>query len=116
MEQPAEFAQAKLERARTTDISHSNFDFLYDSFHQPLTDIISNEGHMIGINKKGELKCFEHSEETRGVETALRKYAREWNSELLDLNLAQCFARCGENLSDTMKYILSFYKVLALRG
>lgn len=116
MEKPTESAQTKLERAKTTDISHSNFDFLYDSFHQPLTDIISNEGHMIGINKKGELKCFEHSEETRGVETALRKYAKERNSELLDLRLEQCFARHGEKLSDTMKYILGFYKVSALRG
>jgi uncharacterized protein YuzE len=90
----------------------SNFDALYDSFHQPLTDIISNEGHMIGINKKGELKGFEHTTETRHIETELSTYAKSWNSELLDLKLVQCYNECKDKLNDTLRYILSFYEVL----
>jgi len=104
--------ESKVSELDTSKTTHSNSDTLCDSFYQPLTNIITNEEYMIGINKKGELKGFEYTQEIRNIEIELSKYAKDWNSELLDLKLLQYYEKYGEELNDTLKYILSFYKVL----
>ena len=91
--------------------ARTNFDFLYDSFHQPLTDIISSEGEIIGINKKGELKRFEHNEDTEAIEGELCKYAKSKSCEMLDLRLTYYYNNHNGSLNDTLKYIMCFYKV-----
>ena len=89
----------------------SNFDFLYDSFHQPLTDILTLQGAMIGINLKGEIKHFNHTKETEVIEEELSKYCKEQKLNLLDLKLSHYYNSLGENLNDSLKYIMCFYKV-----
>ncbi len=89
----------------------TNFEVLYDFFHEPLTDIISKEGGIIGINKKGELKKLEESEEIKAVEQELCKHVKARNSKMLDLRLTYFYNDYSGTMSDTMKYILSYYKV-----
>ena len=96
------------------ELSQTNFDFLYDSFHQPLTDIISSKGSMIGIDKKGEIKHFQHTADTESVESQLCKYAKSRNIELLALRLTKCNNNNPGRINDSLKYILFFYKVVYL--
>ena len=90
---------------------NTNFECLYDSFHQPLTNIISNNDGIIGINTKGELKRLELNEESKIEEAELSKYAKMREIKLLDLRLNAIYARHNETISDQLKYILFFYKV-----
>eukprot|EP01022_Parablepharisma_sp_SALTPOND_P001327 TRINITY_DN1060_c0_g1_i1.p4 TRINITY_DN1060_c0_g1~~TRINITY_DN1060_c0_g1_i1.p4 ORF type:complete len:215 (-),score=19.00 TRINITY_DN1060_c0_g1_i1:3954-4598(-) len=92
----------------------TNFDFLYDNFHEPLTDVISKIEMLVGINKKNELKYFEHNEDTKAIEEELCHYAKTRNSEVLDLRLTYYYNNHSGTLNDTLKYILCFYKVLLL--
>jgi len=94
----------------------TNFDFLYDSFHQPLTDVITGEGvggegGIIGLNKKGELRHFEHTTQTREAEKELCKYAKGRDIEMLDLKLSHYYNDSRGTMDDIFKYILCFYKV-----
>lgn len=89
----------------------SNFDFLYDSFHQPLTNLICCEGEMIGLTKDGELKHFEHTKISKEVENDLTKYAKEKNSEMLEVKIVSYYKIYKDELDEPLKYILSFYKV-----
>lgn len=96
--------------------AQTNFDFLYDSFHQPLTDVITGEGvggegAMIGLNKKGELKHFQHTSQTKEAESELCKYAKSRDVEALDLKLSRYYNDVRGTMDDTFKYILCFYKV-----
>ncbi len=93
----------------------TNFEFLYDSFHQPLTDIVSQRGEIIGLNTKGEFRRFEHTEITRAIEEELAAHAKARNVDMLELRLAYHFNLHNGTLNDTLKYILCFYKVRSSR-
>jgi len=89
----------------------SNFDFLYDSFHQPLANVISTEGEMIGLTKDGELKQFEHTKISKEVENDLAQYAEKRNIEMLEVKITSYYKIHKDELTEPLKYILSFYKV-----
>lgn len=89
----------------------SNFDFLYDSFHQPLANVISAEGEMIGLTKDGELKQFEHTKISKEVENDLAQYAEKKNISMLEVKITSYYKIHKDELTEPLKYILSFYKV-----
>lgn len=93
------------------NMASTNFTSLYDPFRQPLTEIISKEGELIGITKSGELKRFEHNEDTRAIEHELCEHAKTHNTEMLDLRLTYYYNSHSGTLNDSLKYILCFYKV-----
>lgn len=90
----------------------SNFDVFYDSFHQPLANAIPNNGELVGISKNGELKRFEHTKASREVEEDLAQYAAAKNSSMLETKIVLYLKQHKDELTDSLKYILSFYKVL----
>eukprot|EP00826_Nyctotherus_ovalis_P029741 TRINITY_DN2359_c0_g3_i1.p2 TRINITY_DN2359_c0_g3~~TRINITY_DN2359_c0_g3_i1.p2 ORF type:complete len:121 (-),score=29.73 TRINITY_DN2359_c0_g3_i1:703-1065(-) len=90
----------------------SNFDVFYDSFHQPLANAIPNNGELIGISKDGELKRFEHTEVSVKVERDLAQHAAAKDSSMLEAKLASYFQAHKDEVTESLNYILSFYKVL----
>lgn len=112
---PSEIGQCKTEsNARSLPKPHftgSNFDFLYDSFHQPLANVISNEGEMIGLTKDGELKPFEHTKTSKEVENDLAQHANARNMGTLEVKIVSYYKMYKDELNEPLKYILSFYKV-----
>lgn len=107
----------KIKRIKTTKLAgalggRTNFEYFYDTFHDPLTDMISGDGRIVGIDKKGELRNFEHTAKTRAMEDELIRFAKERNTELLDAKLLEYFNEYGGAMNEIQKYILTFYKVL----
>lgn len=90
---------------------HANFEFLYDSFRQPLTEIVSPLCGIVGLSNKGEFRRFQHTALTRGIEEELAEHAGRRDAETLDMRLTHHFGANNGSLDDTLKYLLCFYKV-----
>lgn len=86
----------------------TNFECLYDSFHEPLAEAILDEGEIIGIDQKGEIKQFMHTEESRSIEFELSKYTVARDSGKLESKLDEYLGR--QSAGDALNYILLFYK------
>eukprot|EP00826_Nyctotherus_ovalis_P003186 TRINITY_DN10643_c0_g1_i9.p1 TRINITY_DN10643_c0_g1~~TRINITY_DN10643_c0_g1_i9.p1 ORF type:complete len:159 (-),score=48.49 TRINITY_DN10643_c0_g1_i9:811-1287(-) len=88
----------------------TNFDALYATIKKPTVEMFSPEGDFLASCRKGFLKTFTHDVYSKELEAELSKGSQ--NPQELLLTLSNMLIQFAYSLTDPIKYVLCFYKVI----
>ena len=88
----------------------TNFDALYATIKKPTIEMFTPEGEFIASYRRGFMKSFNHDIYSKELETELSKECH--NPQELLLTLSNMLIHFAYSLTDPIKYVLCFYKVI----
>jgi len=92
------------------DIPLTNFQFLYDSFHRPETEVVQTG--IMGIGSDGVLRKFEHDRTSKKLDEDLSRCAQNEPPERFAQRVSMLSESYEDNKSTSVAYILCFYTVI----
>ena len=101
-----------LKKTPTKSVPNS-FDSLYATIKKPISEIFGSNGELLAYDQLSFLKTFAHDEHSKELEQELSKISQTQNAQQLLLALSNLLVTFSPTLTDPVKYVLCFYKVLS---